>query len=60
VKYKVVGGLIDLADGSPGEPGSFVNLSAEEAKDPHNEALISEGRLVKASEKADKKEGGDT
>ena len=57
MKYKVVGNLIDLADGSVGEPGSFVNLSAEEAKYPHNKAHIDEGRLVQVPK--EEKEGGD-
>jgi len=45
-KYRNVGGLTDLADGSIAEPGADVNLTKEEQTDPHNAALIEDGRLV--------------
>lgn len=36
----------ELAGGRTLEPGEFVDLSDEEAKDPYNAALISDGTLV--------------
>lgn len=41
----------DLADGKVLAPGETVDLSAEQAKEPHNKRLIDEGALVKPSAK---------
>jgi len=45
-KFRNVGSLTDLADGSICEPGADVSLTKEAQADPHNAALIDEGHLV--------------
>jgi hypothetical protein len=44
----------DLHDGSPLEPGEFVQLDDDAITDPHNARLISEGLLLEVP--AEKKE----
>jgi len=45
-KFRNVGGLTDLADGSIAEPGAEVSLTKDAQADPHNAALIESGRLA--------------
>jgi hypothetical protein len=46
-RYRFVGSHADqLASGRPIAPGEFVDLTAEEAKDPYNAMLIADGNLV--------------
>jgi hypothetical protein len=51
------GGIVDLANGASVPPGETVNLTAEDAKDEHNAALIKNNQLLAMDSK--KKEGGD-
>jgi hypothetical protein len=46
---------IDLADGRTAGPGDVVSLSDEDLKDPHNQALVDEGHLLKVEEAKSKK-----
>jgi hypothetical protein len=41
----------NLASGRMLTPGETFDLSAEEAKDPHNQRLIEEGHLLKVEKK---------
>lgn len=41
----------DLADGKVLAPGEVADLSAEQQKEPHNQRLIDDGRLVKTTAK---------
>lgn len=50
MKYTNVGNLTDLADGRIAEPGQSVELSADQADDPHNKRLIESGQLVALQE----------
>jgi len=45
-KFRNVGALTDLADGSICGPGADVTLTKEAQTDPHNAALIESGHLV--------------
>jgi hypothetical protein len=47
-----------LASGRAGVPGETFDLSAEEAKDPHNKRLLDEGHILAVEPKAKKKEDG--
>jgi len=50
-KYRFVGGHADmLGDGRPVAPGDFVQLTDEDLKDPHNEALAADGLLLAVSD----------
>lgn len=46
----------DLHDGRSLEPGTEVNLSADDLKEPHNTALIEDGRLTSIPETDDERE----
>jgi hypothetical protein len=47
VIYKMVGAHAeDLADGRVLAVGEEVDLSKEEIKDPHNQRLVEEGKLI--------------
>lgn len=52
--YRFVGDHPDvLANGRPVEPGEFVNLTDEDVRDPYNETLIHDGRLIGANPSAE-------
>lgn len=54
-KYRYVGLYADtLAHGQPVEPGEFVHLSEDEAKE--NETLLAEGRLVGTGEASEEQQ----
>jgi len=56
-KFRNVGGLTDLADGSIAEPWAEVTLTKEAQADPHNAALIESGQLApQTAAKATKEE----
>ena len=55
-KYKFVGEHPeDLASGQLLEPGESVNLTNEEADDPHNQALMADGKLIGTGDASDKR-----
>jgi hypothetical protein len=63
MKYKLISKHPeDLTSGVMVGPGEVVDLSAEEARTPHNQRLIAAGKLVeipaKGSKKSDNEEGG--
>lgn len=58
--YRFVGTHVDdLADGRILEPGQFIDLTDEEATDPHNALRIEAGLLIEVEKKqpASRKEG---
>ena len=53
-KFRYVGSRADqLANGRPIGPGDFVELTDEEIRDPHNETLVAEGKLIGVEDDAE-------
>lgn len=53
MQYKYVGTHPqDLADGRMLAPGELADLDDEALQDPHNAALVEEGKLIEADEKS--------
>jgi hypothetical protein len=46
-KYRYIGTRADqLANGRPVGPGDFVELTDEDLREPHNEMLAADGKLI--------------